>query len=1155
MQSSSFSNDCAPTSSSSSTQQHIASDPASPERRSCSVDFEGIERGHRSYSSQPSSLEEEAERLSRDGWSSNDHTEIHTPSSRTSIAPTLASPGGSLGKEEMDSQGFESVSLEENVVGLQDTTISQDQATTINLPPPPPPPAVPSPTSKGKQPSSSISPSKSPNTSSNWLSRSASKMSIGSSSNTRNRSSSVGSSNHSPNRSRPHTSAGSSSTSQSTNSNSGNTRQRAGTWRRSPGAISSSLALGVNPSAEDLNALPSSQSHNSIKSNGTATPSAMRTPRSSMYATIASPPPSTLSSSQDQNPEFLVPSSPNTDKRRLFGRTSRESSSGSLKTPNSPSVSNQDEDQQQQATRGGGAKGFVKRMGSRTFFKGGRNNSETQLESGSSKFTQQIGASTDTLSSVTSQSVSSSTTKNGKRLSEEVGIGRASSLTAWAKRRSSKTSIRSNINEPTSPQIRGVEHPKEGSESSGRVSNSSHPRSSTESSQSFAASNAEAGEATGLGLGSAPSDSLSSAPNGEGVPKRLSSWLLNMISTDSSTQAGAAALEELANENNSRSGSQTTGVGSSPLPTGGMPAASRSKTSLLSSISASARARALGYAGAGQQPHNGGNGAGSSVGGGLDRALRYFMDSDSGSSNQADEGIWLLGVWHGASSKAATQSTGTADFPSSPPIRTQGPSIAVHTTSPEIPHSRSRRSNTLPSSPSKTRITGASKAGDLEQVDEVSTSPSKGGSVSPIESPRTPSPLTPTGSDTDIHIVARNPPTPHTSPQPSKISANSFPQGHLPSSAPNAATNIATSGVGWQSTFQPDFSSRIWCTYRNQFPPIARDGTISEQAENAAALESARVAALLETSSSSSSTSSVPLNIPQPPSQLDSIQTSSSPGSRLWLGRKNNDNASSSDLVGAAPSSSPTNRFTSGGLGAALGIGGTGSSSNLNANTTSGPPISSSASLTLGLSDKMGIPGLWGRATAAAQAAGLGGRQGLSTDAGWGCMLRTGQSLLANALLNVHLGRTWSKEDLNSIPSGPVEGEEASLSVSQVRAAKARHANYVKLLTWFLDDPSPACPFSVHRMAREGKRLGKEVGEWFGPSTAAGAIKKLVDDFPQAGIGVSVATDGVVYRSHVRAAAAVGSGRVWERPVLVLIGIRLGLEGVNPMYYESVKVS
>lgn len=36
-----------------------------------------------------------------------------------------------------------------------------------------------------------------------------------------------------------------------------------------------------------------------------------------------------------------------------------------------------------------------------------------------------------------------------------------------------------------------------------------------------------------------------------------------------------------------------------------------------------------------------------------------------------------------------------------------------------------------------------------------------------------------------------------------------------------------------------------------------------------------------------------------------------------------------------------------------------------------------------------------------------GGEKGWTTDSGWGCMLRTGQSLLANALVHMHLGRGW----------------------------------------------------------------------------------------------------------------------------------------------------
>lgn len=84
--------------------------------------------------------------------------------------------------------------------------------------------------------------------------------------------------------------------------------------------------------------------------------------------------------------------------------------------------------------------------------------------------------------------------------------------------------------------------------------------------------------------------------------------------------------------------------------------------------------------------------------------------------------------------------------------------------------------------------------------------------------------------------------------------------------------------------------------------------------------------------------------------------------------------------------------------------------------------------------------------------------------------------------------------------------------------------------------------------------------------------RTLVNAFPDAHLGVAVATDGCLYQSEVFAASSppislspTASPRsrrdrhkrtsAWGgRAVLVLVGIRLGIDGVNPIYYETIKV-
>ncbi|GAA5995321.1 hypothetical protein JCM5350_007052 [Sporobolomyces pararoseus] len=176
---------------------------------------------------------------------------------------------------------------------------------------------------------------------------------------------------------------------------------------------------------------------------------------------------------------------------------------------------------------------------------------------------------------------------------------------------------------------------------------------------------------------------------------------------------------------------------------------------------------------------------------------------------------------------------------------------------------------------------------------------------------------------------------------------------------------------------------------------------------------------------------------------------------------------------------------------------------------------------------------------------------GLSSDTGWGCMLRTGQSLLANALVTAHLGRNWRRPlPASSLPAPSAHGQPAPPN-STSATLPPLYSTYTRILSLFLDTPSPSSPFSVHKFALEGQRLGKSVGEWFGPSTAAGAIKRLVNDFEPAGIKVVSCVDGTLYENEVVAAST--KEKKWDAKVLVLINLRLGIDGVNPIYHEAVK--
>mmetsp|Transcript_23399 Transcript_23399/g.54351 ORF Transcript_23399/g.54351 Transcript_23399/m.54351 type:complete len:590 (-) Transcript_23399:1147-2916(-) len=199
----------------------------------------------------------------------------------------------------------------------------------------------------------------------------------------------------------------------------------------------------------------------------------------------------------------------------------------------------------------------------------------------------------------------------------------------------------------------------------------------------------------------------------------------------------------------------------------------------------------------------------------------------------------------------------------------------------------------------------------------------------------------------------------------------------------------------------------------------------------------------------------------------------------------------------------------------------------------------------------------------------------ITTDAGWGCMLRSAQMLLGHTLRMHYKDRDWRPP--------------------QAVAQKRRDAFLCNLLTWFADFPSQnECFFSLHNMVAAGLAKYEILpGEWYGPGTACHVIRDLCElfDAQQAkgtlskslrGIfRVHVAAQGTVYRDEVenlltrdarKESAEIeaivreyetplthpldprydlkddGSEYDWETSLLLLIPLRLGLKTFNDQY-------
>ncbi|OOQ86860.1 putative cysteine protease atg4 [Penicillium brasilianum] len=153
--------------------------------------------------------------------------------------------------------------------------------------------------------------------------------------------------------------------------------------------------------------------------------------------------------------------------------------------------------------------------------------------------------------------------------------------------------------------------------------------------------------------------------------------------------------------------------------------------------------------------------------------------------------------------------------------------------------------------------------------------------------------------------------------------------------------------------------------------------------------------------------------------------------------------------------------------------------------------------------------------------------QGFTSDTGWGCMIRSGQGLLANALCILEFGREWRRGQR-------IEKES-------------------KLLAMFADHPE--APFSIHRFVQCGaESCGKYPGEWFGPSATARCIQLLSNTQEPPMLRVYVTKDtSDVYEDQFIRLASDQSGRI--QPTLILMGVRLGIDHVTSVYWDGLQAA
>ncbi|XP_075146824.1 autophagy-related 4b [Haematobia irritans] len=183
-----------------------------------------------------------------------------------------------------------------------------------------------------------------------------------------------------------------------------------------------------------------------------------------------------------------------------------------------------------------------------------------------------------------------------------------------------------------------------------------------------------------------------------------------------------------------------------------------------------------------------------------------------------------------------------------------------------------------------------------------------------------------------------------------------------------------------------------------------------------------------------------------------------------------------------------------------------------------------------------------------------------TSDCGWGCMLRSGQMLLAQGLICHFLGRSWRYDPESQLHSTLEDNM------------------HKKIIKWFGDSSSKSSPFSIHTLVKLGEEMGKKPGDWYGPASVSYLLRQALKNAGQENadfdnLVIYVAKDCTIYMGDIEAECSIPeptpSHVPWKlksqkpksneiksnwKSLIVLIPLRLGTEKLNPVYAHCLKL-